>query len=145
MSVVLEKSPTAQYSSVHKQYYTMSAKRDRNVPPGILDARRRIISNKVMKDTIHVDKYGFETKGEYTQGTLLCKPGGGPPLHFHRSYSEKFVALEGDLIVYLDGEKLTLKPGESATVPAGKTHTFTAEGETDIKFTGYCIPAHSGE
>lgn len=122
----------------------MSTKRDRNVPPGILDPTRRTITNAVTGETIYVNKYGYETNGEYTEGTLTCKPGGGPPLHYHSSYKEMFTAVEGDLVVELDSKTSTLKPGESAEIPIGAKHRFTTPEGKEAKFSGQAIPAHAG-
>ena len=122
----------------------MAGKRDRNIPPGVVDPERRIITNKVMQDRIHFHKYGYETNGEGLEATLWCKPGGGPPLHYHNTYKERFTAIEGDLVVELNDEKIVLKAGESAEVPIGARHRFTAEGADEIRFKGEVLPAHAG-
>ena len=122
----------------------MTAMRDRNVPPGIQDPSRRTITNRVTGEIIKVIKYGAETNGEYSEGEVTCLPGGGPPLHYHTSYRERFTAVEGDLIVELDGQTITLKPGESAEIPIGKIHRFTTPAGKEARFRGSAIPAHIG-
>lgn len=122
----------------------MAPENDRSVPPGMRDAKRRIITNKITGETVHVVKYGAETNGEFSAGDVTCLPGGGPPLHYHTSYRERFTAVEGDLIVKLDGDSLTLKPGESAEVPIGKIHTFTTPKDQQVRFKAEIMPAHAG-
>ncbi|KPI43565.1 uncharacterized protein AB675_7030 [Cyphellophora attinorum] len=122
----------------------MATKPSRTIPPGVRDPSRRWISNKVMQDRIQILKYGYETTGAKTEAVLWCKPGGGPPLHYHLAYSERFTARTGNLIVYVDGTKHVLTPGESATVKQGQVHRFTAEGDEEIEFSGEVLPSHPG-
>lgn len=123
----------------------MATKRDRNIPPGILDPNRRTIVNQITGERIELAKYGYETGGKTTEAFLWCKPGGGPPLHYHKTYAERFEAVDGDLIVKLgDNPPRTLKPGETADVPIGVKHTFTCEGEEEVKFKGFVMPSHAG-
>lgn len=122
----------------------VATKRDRNVPPGIVDPTRRFITNTVTRETLEITKYGAESTGEYTEAIITCKSGGGPPLHYHTSYREEFMAVEGDLVVEVGGSMTALKPGESAEVPIGAVHRFTTlEGE-EARFKGRAIPSHAG-
>ncbi|KAI9881685.1 MAG: hypothetical protein M1823_006604, partial [Watsoniomyces obsoletus] len=81
----------------------MSGKRDRNIPPGVLNAERRIIKNKTTGETVTFHKYGYETNGEFAEATIDCRPGGGPPLHYNTTYNESFEGLEGEATVYVGG------------------------------------------
>lgn len=125
----------------------MSApKRDRNIPPGVLDEKRRTIRNKNTGETITWKTYGYETKGEKAVAELVCNPGGGPPLHYHTTYAERFEAVDGELGVTIGAkrETLRLKPGERADVPIGTVHRFFNDGDKDITFKGFVLPAHAG-
>jgi quercetin dioxygenase-like cupin family protein len=137
----------------------ISTPRDRSIPPGVLDPSRRTITNAVMKDSIHFHEYGYENSGHATIATLTCAPGGGPPMHYHNTYTERFKAIDGNLVLYLDGtseeHKIVLKPGESAEVPIGHAHRFTCEEDglpvdsegkrkEVITFEGSVWPSHAG-
>jgi len=123
----------------------MATKGDRNIPPGIDRPARRTIVNQATGETVTFEKYGCETHGEFTQAQLTCKPGGGPPLHYHNSYAERFRAVEGELGVALGDDPPThLQPGEEADIPVGVKHRFFNDGDKDVTFAGYVLPAHPG-
>jgi quercetin dioxygenase-like cupin family protein len=123
----------------------MASKRDRNIPPGVLSADRRTIVNKMMGERAEFRKYSYETEGKTSEITIWVRPGGGPPSHYHTTYAERFTVDDGELIVKLGNAKtITLKAGQSADVPTGVTHTFTAEGDKEVKFHASVIPAHPG-
>ena len=89
-------------------------------------------------------KYSYETNGEYSEAYATCAPGGGPPVHYHRSYTESFEAIEGDLTLQVgDGEVLHLKPGEMMEVPKGTLHKFGA-GPHGAKFKVRVTPGQPG-
>ncbi|EXJ81699.1 hypothetical protein A1O1_07764 [Capronia coronata CBS 617.96] len=123
-------------------------KRDRRVPPGVLDSARRTICNKRFGEIVTWDKYGYETNGAEAVATASCLPGGGPPLHYHTTYAERFQPIDGDLSVMLgDGAKQThivVKPGEAVDVPIGAKHRFFNESDKEVKFRGWVLPAHAG-
>src|SRR4051794_371481 len=96
-----------------------TSERDRNVPPGIKDEKRRTITNKNSGETITWNTYGYESEGREAAALLVCKPGGGPPIHYHTTYAERFEAVEGEMGVLLGKdlgnlETVHLKPGEGA-------------------------------
>ncbi|OAL39233.1 hypothetical protein AYO20_01551 [Fonsecaea nubica] len=118
---------------------------NRNIPPGIRDEKRHTIVNKNSGETITWTTYGCETGGKEANAILVCKPGGGPPLHYHTTYAERFEAVEGDLGVILGHrEPFHLKPGESAEIPIGTHHRFFNDGDKDVTFKGFVVPAHAG-
>ena len=120
-------------------------KRDRNVPPGILNEARRTIVNKVTGETVVWTKYGYETKGELSEAIIDCLKDGGPPQHYHTTYNERFMPVEGECTVFL-GDSQTpqrVNPGESVWVPMGMKHRFTAE-KGDVKIRGQVVPSSPG-
>ena len=120
-------------------------KRDRNVPPGVLSEARRTIVNKVTGESITWLKYGYETNGELSEATVDCNEGGGPPLHYHTTYNERFEAVEGQATIFVGDAKTPkrLNPGETAWVPMGTHHRFTSENGV-IKMKGQVIPSLPG-
>jgi hypothetical protein len=67
-------------STLHPQY-KMSKSKDMFLPPGLRDPSRRNIHNAMVRDKIIIDKYGYETNGEYTEIRVQVALGGGSPLH----------------------------------------------------------------
>ncbi|EXJ77059.1 hypothetical protein A1O3_10217 [Capronia epimyces CBS 606.96] len=121
------------------------AKRDRTVPPGVLDPARRTIINKNTGEIVTWNKYGYETAGEAGMATATCLPGGGPPLHYHTSYSERFQPVDGELGVILgDSGPRHLMPGEGADVPIGVPHRFFNDSDKEVVFKAWVLPAHAG-
>jgi len=118
--------------------------RDRNVPPGVLNENRRTLTNQNTGESIFWKKYSYETDGKEAVATLVCRPGGGPPPHYHTSYAERFEAVDGDLGVMLNGKKIYLKPGETKDIPIGSVHRFFNDGDKDISFKGSVLPGHAG-
>lgn len=126
-----------------------TSKRDRNVPPGVRDEKRRTITNANSGETITWNTYGYESEGREAAALLVCKPGGGPPIHYHTTYAERFEAVEGEMGVLLGKdlsnlETIHLNPGEGADVPIGTVHRFFNDGDRDVTFRGYVRPAHAG-
>ena len=65
-----------------------------------------------------------ETAGRHFAFEAIEPPGGGPPLHIHRTEDEYFLVLEGELTFYIDGRVVKASAGESAFVPRGLAHCF---------------------
>lgn len=120
------------------------APKDRTIPPGIKDPARRTITNKLSGEIITFHKYGYETGGKSSEATLICKPGGGPPLHYHTTYAEKFIAVKQPVQVNLGGKNIVIQPGEAADVPIGTPHRFYNDTEVDVEFEGHVLPSHGG-
>jgi hypothetical protein len=68
----------------------------------------------------------------------------GPPLHYHRRFSEKFECVEGLLFVQVEKEIKKLAVGESVTIPARTAHRFFNENETPVKFNITLVPGDTG-
>lgn len=124
----------------------MTAKIDKgHLPPGMLNAQNRTITNPLLRDEVYFEKYSAETNGEYTKLNIKVSPGGGTPLHYHNTYNEIFHAITGNLGVVVDEETTELNPGESKIVPTGTKHRFfNPYSDRDITFTTEVRPAHEG-
>ena len=133
-------------SILHTNGTMSTSKRDRNVPPGVLNESRRTLTNENTGERIVFKKYAYEAddNGRDAVATIVCQPGGGPPLHYHKSYAERFEAIDGDLGVMLNGKKLLLRPGDKADIPIGSVHRFFNNGDKDITFMGSVVPGHPG-
>ena len=71
----------------------------------------RKIYNPIQKDEVIFLKTAAETNGEYTLVEVTLADGGGVGLHYHKTYSEKFDCLEGEVQVQLGKKIHSLKPG----------------------------------
>lgn len=99
-------------------------------------SRVELSKNPVAGESGTILKYRYETGGKYTEAIADCVPGGGPPVHFHRTYDERLEAIGGDLIVQLgDEQERHVKVGDSLDVPKGRLHRFSA-GPEGAKFRG---------
>ncbi len=59
------------------------------------------------------------------------QPGGGPPLHKHKT-EEAHVVTEGEFLYYLDGERFKLKGPYVLRIPANVPHTFLNVGDKPV-------------
>ena len=56
---------------------------------------KRVIVNPVIKDTAVFIQTASESGGKVTEIEITVAPGGGNTLHYHKTYSETFIAREG--------------------------------------------------
>jgi quercetin dioxygenase-like cupin family protein len=104
----------------------------------------RKIYNPIQKDTVVFLKTSEETNGEYTLVEVDLAPKGGVGLHYHKTYSEKFMCLEGELGVQLDKQTHLLKAGEEATAKPFMEHRFFNPSDEYCKFQVELRPASRG-
>ncbi|MVN23527.1 cupin domain-containing protein [Mucilaginibacter arboris] len=105
----------------------------------------RTIVNPVLKEAVTFVKTADETNGAVSDLEITIAAGGGNPLHYHTTYTEKFTAIEGELHLELKHKRIVrLKPGESYLVKKGEVHRFFNAGEAEIKFRNEVHPGHKG-
>lgn len=108
----------------------------------------RTIVNPVNGDKVTFLKTSAETGGEVTLCELEVFPyaqgNSEMPLHYHRSYTETFRVLEGELTVNTDKETMILKSGESATIPIRTPHSFSNESSAPVKAILEISPGNEG-
>lgn len=106
---------------------------------------KRTIVNPIIKDIVTFIQTAEESGGKVTEAEIRLMPGGGNPLHYHKTYSETFTAIDGDLGVGLgkNASKI-LKPGETHTVPPKSLHRFYNPTDKEIKFNVKLQPGHTG-
>lgn len=106
---------------------------------------KRTVVNPIIKDTATFLKTAEETNGELTEIEITLMPGGGNALHYHKTYSETFTAIDGDLGVKLaKGKTKILKACESYTVKPMELHSFFNSTDKEIKFNVKLTPGHTG-
>ena len=104
----------------------------------------RRIYNPVQKDHVTFLKTSAETNGEYTLVEVELANGGGVGLHYHKTYSEKFDCIQGEVQIALGKTIHTLKPGESATAEPNVNHLFRNRSGSGCKFRVELRPASRG-
>jgi quercetin dioxygenase-like cupin family protein len=104
----------------------------------------RKIHNPIQKDTVSFLQTHADTNGQYTLVEVELANGGGVGLHYHKTYSEKFTCLEGELQVQLGKDIHTLVPGQSAVAFPNINHLFRNRSGNPCKFRVELMPASRG-
>ena len=104
----------------------------------------RKIYNPIQKDTVTFLKTAADTNGEYTLVEVELADGGGVGLHYHKTYSEKFTAVDGEVQVQLSKSIHTLKNGETATAVPNVNHLFRNRSGKPCKFLVELRPGSRG-
>ena len=106
---------------------------------------KRTIVNSIFKDTATYLQTAAESNGKITEFEITLMPGGANPIHYHKTFSETFTAIDGDLGVRLGKRnKKILKPGESHTVKPMGLHSFFNSTDREIRFNVQIKPGHEG-
>lgn len=104
----------------------------------------RRIHNPIQKDTVVFLKTSADTDGAYTLVEVELANGGGVGLHYHKTYSETFNAIEGSVQIKLGKAWHTLSNGASATANPNINHLFRNRSGNPCKFTVELRPASRG-
>lgn len=106
---------------------------------------KRTIVNPIIKDTATFLQTSEETNGKMTEAEIKLMPGGGNPLHYHKTYSETFTAIDGEVGIKLGkNNSKILQPGESYMVAPMALHSFFNPTDKEIKFNVRLNPGHTG-
>ena len=106
---------------------------------------KRTIVNPIIKDTATFLQTAKESVGKMTDIEITLMPGGGNPLHYHKSYSETFTAIDGELGLRTGKNKsMILKPGETFIVEPMQLHSFFNPNGREIRFNIKIQPGHTG-
>ncbi|MCX6316939.1 MAG: cupin domain-containing protein [Bacteroidetes bacterium] len=104
----------------------------------------RTIYNPIQKDSVTFLKTAADTQGEYTLVEVELADGGGVGLHYHKTYSEKFDCLEGELQVKAGKILHSLGPGQSITAEPNINHLFRNRSGKPCRFRVELRPASRG-
>jgi len=106
---------------------------------------KRIIINPLYKDTVTFIKTSAESDGRISELEITLLTGGKNPIHYHKSYSETFTAIDGEVGVGLGKKrKKILKTGESFIVEPNTLHYWFNPTDKEIKFKVEIKPGHEG-
>ncbi len=108
-----------------------------------MDPSRRIF-NPIQKDYVTFLKTAEETDGKFTLVEVELAPGGGVGVHYHKTYSEKFDCLEGELSVQAGRKVYALGPGETVIAQPFVNHRFFNRTKRTAKFVVELRPGSRG-
>jgi mannose-6-phosphate isomerase-like protein (cupin superfamily) len=87
------------------------------------------------KVTVH------DTSGDYDLMFAETPPKvQGPPPHFHNSFKESFLIVEGEMEFFVNGEIKNVKAGESVNIPPKTLHTFSNKSDSPCKWVNIHSP-----
>jgi mannose-6-phosphate isomerase-like protein (cupin superfamily) len=104
----------------------------------------RRIYNPVQQDYASFVQTSAHTNGARTLIEIELAPGGGTTPHYHRSFSERFEVLAGELEVQLGRTIQRLTVGESATADMRTLHCFANPTPQPTRFLIELRPGHTG-
>src|SRR6185436_1206383 len=104
----------------------------------------RMIYNPIQKDSVYFLKTAADTNNEYTLVEVELADGGGVGLHYHKTYSESFECLEGEVQVQLGKTIHKLQAGQSATAKPNVNHLFRNRSGKTCRFRVELRPASRG-
>ncbi|MGN6617328.1 MAG: cupin domain-containing protein [Ilyomonas sp.] len=104
--------------------------------------QKRVFYNPKIKDKVTILKTANETNGDHILVEVELGVGGGTPKHYHTTFNEIFLPVEGVLGVDIGNKQLRLQKGEFATAEIKQVHRFYNPGTTSIRFR---VKIHSAE
>jgi quercetin dioxygenase-like cupin family protein len=102
---------------------------------------RRVFYNPKVKDKVTVLKTAEETNGSHILVEVELAPGGGTPKHYHTTFNETFIPVDGVLGVDVGGKQLRLDGTGEATAHTNEIHRFYNPGKETIRFQVKIFPA----
>lgn len=105
---------------------------------------RKTIVNPLIRDEVTFTQTAAATNGRITSLLVTLMPGGGTPIHYHRSLTKTFIVLEGELTIDLKRRKIVLVAGQDYSVAKKEVHRFSNQSEKPVLFTTIIRPGSSG-
>lgn len=105
---------------------------------------KRVFENPLIKDKVTILRTSKETDGAFTLVEVELQKGGGNDMHYHHSFDEEFIPIEGELGIDLGKKKLRLQPGDKAVAPKKALHRFYNPSNETIRFQVKLVPGCEG-
>lgn len=86
----------------------------------------------------------YESDHKYTLLEIQLDPGGENTPHYHDSFSETFIGVEGRTGVFINGETLYLESGDVAVAETGDVHYFFNDTDETVTFQVRIEPGSPG-
>jgi quercetin dioxygenase-like cupin family protein len=103
----------------------------------------RVFYNPKVKDKVTVLKTADETNGDHILVEVELAPGRGTPKHYHTTFNETFIPVEGVLGVDMGKIQLRLQGTKTATAKMNEVHRFHNPGKDPIRFQVKIFPAEN--
>lgn len=103
--------------------------------------QKRVFYNPKIKDKVTVLKTADDTGGDHILVEVELAPGGGTPRHYHTSFNETFIPINGVLGIEVDKKHLKLEGPASVTARMNEIHRFYNPGNSPIRFHVKIFPA----
>ena len=105
------------------------------IPPGAG------LKGKIAKSDIVFKLNKTQTSGHFGSSEITIPPGqlGAPP-HYHKSFDEICIVLEGAVHIMVEDEVIEVKKGGWLLRPRGKVHTFWNSGKKKARVIELCSP-----
>lgn len=105
----------------------------------------RVITNPVSGEKVTFICTSAETNGLKSVIEIELQPTAeGPPLHYHKAYSETFRILDGELNLQIGKEHKRAKKGETYKVEKSQTHSFRNDSGSPARIEVTLSPGHEG-
>jgi mannose-6-phosphate isomerase-like protein (cupin superfamily) len=105
--------------------------------------KKRVFYNPKIKDKVTVLKTADETGNDHILVEVELAPGGGTPKHYHTSFTETFIAVEGTLGVDVGKKIFRVQRNQEVTANKNDVHRFYNPGEETIRFQVKISPAEN--
>lgn len=105
--------------------------------------KKRIFYNPKVKDKVTVLKTAEETNYDHILVEVELAPGGCTPKHYHTSFAETFIPIEGTLGVDVGKKTFRLQKNQVATANKNEIHRFYNPGKETISFQVKISPAEN--
>ena len=104
---------------------------------------KKVFHNPKIKDKVTVLKTAEETNGDYILVEVELAAGGGVGMHYHKTFNETFIPVDGVLGVDVRKKKLRLHQGEMVVARMNEAHRFYNPGKSTIRFNVKIAPAQN--
>jgi mannose-6-phosphate isomerase-like protein (cupin superfamily) len=95
---------------------------------------KRVLQNPMVKNKFTLIKTSEQTNGDYVLVEIEMSPGGSNTTHYHKSFSEEFIPVQGALAVQIAGKLSLVRPGQRIRAKEGQHHRFFNPGKKPIRF-----------
>jgi quercetin dioxygenase-like cupin family protein len=113
----------------------------RDAQAGVFRGSEEGLETQYQGGTVRIMISAADTDGALGVAEAVVPPGGGPPMHVHRSFDELFYILEGSIEFEAGGQKFVAGPGATAFIPRGLPHRFQNVSAADARMLGTYTPA----
>ncbi|RYY59224.1 MAG: cupin domain-containing protein [Chitinophagaceae bacterium] len=96
---------------------------------------------KISKTDVEFKLDKSQTSGSFGSLEMTVPPGSlGAPPHFHKTFDETCIVLEGEITIMVGDEIFKVSKGGWHLRPRGKVHTFWNSGPANAKVIEICSP-----